>query len=65
VRPNVELTGARRRAALAVRRKMNSGAAWPGQYAVARPVERSVRARIAHPKNGHGSWSYERPEHGH
>ena len=41
------LTGARRRAALAVRRKMNSGDAGPGRRAVARPVERKVGPHLA------------------
>ena len=41
-RPNVELTGAPRRVARAVRRKMNLCAARPWTHAVGCPVERNV-----------------------
>ena len=42
ITPNVELTGPARRAGLAVRGRINQGAARPGPCAVAGPVERRV-----------------------
>ena len=51
---NVELTGRRRRGALAARRKMKQGAARPGCHAVGAPVERHVRPRLLL-NQGHGT----------
>lgn len=46
VTPNVELTGAPRRVARAVRRSMDQGAARPWMHAVGCPVECLVRHRL-------------------
>lgn len=43
---SVEVTGARRRGALAARRKMDTIASLPGCLAVARPVGRPVRSSV-------------------
>ena len=61
VRPNVELTGAPRCVARAVRRNMDKGAARPWTHAVGRPVERNVRLHFACRTAGGQRWERGRP----